>query len=116
MVLADPPIILRLRQVFFQMKSYAQLHPDTTSDKLTRGSWILQSIMEEVLDELSEVDELTMALWFAKFGRIVEWIGTGNYDILPDEVREFLAEQNGVTLTAREPEPEPEPEQLAIGA
>jgi hypothetical protein len=53
----------------------------------------MQSMFEEVLDELSVTDASTLGGWFEQFGKIIEWCGSGDDSILPDAVREALADQ-----------------------
>ena len=89
LALADPPVIRRLRMVFSQLADFTA---SAGNERTRKYSWLMQSIMEEVLDELADnqQDETRIALYFAYFGRMVEWCGSGDENILPPELRKWL--------------------------
>lgn len=74
-----------------QLAAYAQKGPQ---NKYSRYAWVMQSMFDEVMDELAEdTDPDQIAGWFEQFGRIVEWCGSGDDSILPPSVRQYLTGQ-----------------------
>jgi hypothetical protein len=50
-------------------------------------------MMEEVFEEMDNKDGAdadVMGRWFEQFGRVIQWTGSGNPDVLPDIIRDFL--------------------------
>jgi hypothetical protein len=75
-----------------QLSGYAQRGP---ASKYSRYAWVMQAMMDEVLDELGQdTDAEQIASWFEQFGKIVEWCGSGDDSILPDSVRRYLADSH----------------------
>lgn len=86
----EPPVVRRLRVVMNRLAAYAATGP---KNKYSRYAWVMQSMVDEVLDEIAaDADPDTIASWFGQFGRIIEWCGSGDDSILPDSVRKYLAE------------------------
>jgi len=54
--------------------------------------WVLDSILDEVLSELltDESNFDAMGDWLGDFGKVFEWVGTGDPDVLPPAVREYF--------------------------
>lgn len=78
-----------------QLSDYAKRGPES---KYSRYLWVMQSMFDEVLDELSDgTDDAVIASWFEQFGKIVEWCGSGNDSVLPPNVRGYLTEQLALT-------------------
>ncbi len=88
-----------LRIVMTQLSQFAGRNQGS---KYSRYAWVLQSMMDEILDELADVDSVTMGKWFVDFGKIVEWCGSGDETVLPDSVRAYLAENHPQELVAIE--------------
>jgi hypothetical protein len=62
---------------------------------MSKITWLLDGVMDEILDELAEQDETRTEIYFAYFGKVVEWVGSGDASVLPPELREWLmSEQN----------------------
>jgi hypothetical protein len=58
--------------------------------------WLMHAIMDEVLDELADGDDTRTALYFTYFGKIIDWVGTGNTDSLPDELKAWLVQEQNI--------------------
>jgi hypothetical protein len=88
-------VVARLRLVFTQLAEYVAKNG---SEKTQKSSWIMTSIMEEVLDTLADKDsdDTQTAIYFAYFGRLLEWVGSGNTDVLPDEMKKWLNETGNI--------------------
>ena len=99
LILAEPPVVRRLRIVMTQLSQFAGRNQGS---KYSRYAWVLQSMMDEILDELADIDSVTMGKWFVDFGKIVEWCGSGDETVLPDSVRAYLAENHPQELVAIE--------------
>jgi hypothetical protein len=72
-----------------QLTAAAQKGP---ADKFSRYAWILDSMMDEVIDEISDADDEKIGSWFEQFGKIIEWCGTGDTESLPPSLRKYLTE------------------------
>lgn len=65
-----------------------------TGTKYARYAWLLDSMMEEILDGgMADKSDLELSTWFEQFGKIIEWCGTGDDDILPESVKPYLAQK-----------------------
>lgn len=62
------------------------------ASKYQRYSWVIGSIMDEILDEMAESDASpeTIGVWFAQMGQVIQWCGSGDNSVLPLSVRKFL--------------------------
>lgn len=87
LVLAEPPHIARLRGVMESLMRYVQANSD--GSMLGRMAPILMSFAEEMADELGELDELTIRAYMYQIGEVISWIGHGDNDRLPDNVKPF---------------------------
>jgi hypothetical protein len=76
---------------------------------LGKMAFLFDTVAEELIDELAEYDDQTMQLYLAMVGQVISWIGHGNNEALPAELRPF-AEMIQPTPARPEAEPEPEPE------
>jgi hypothetical protein len=74
-----------------QLTTYAENSPSGRTDKYSRYAWVMQSMFDEVLDELQDTDGDTIGGWFEQFGKIIQWCGSGDDTVLPPGVREYLA-------------------------
>lgn len=91
------PVLGRLNIVLKQMSAFIKQQPQ---NKFSRYAWLLDEMMTEVLDEIASQGGDTSSLgdWFEQFGKIVEWCGSGDDSVLPDSVREYLANRQGNML------------------
>lgn len=53
---------------------------------------IMQSLTEELIDELDEKDEETVGIFMSRMGEIIAWIGHGDNERLPEELK-IMAEE-----------------------
>ena len=84
------PVVFRLRIVMKQLATAAQNGPNA---KYSRWAWVLDGMLDEILDELMPDDPEIVGQWFEQFAHIIEWCGSGNDDVLPDSVRPYLAQR-----------------------
>lgn len=59
---------------------------------LGKFAFLMQSLTDEVIEELEEQDEDVIAAYMERMGEIIAWIGHGDDERLPDILRPF-AEQ-----------------------
>lgn len=52
-------------------------------------AFLMTTISEEVADEMAEYDEMTIRLFMFQIGEVISWIGHGDNERLPDNVRAF---------------------------
>jgi hypothetical protein len=107
----EPPVIKRLKGVMWTLQNFVS---ENGSDGIGKMSFLFTTMADELADELTEYDETQMMFFLARIGQIIEWIGHGQSEMLPDDLRMF-AEGIQPTVTAPAPEPEPviQPEQLS---
>jgi hypothetical protein len=86
---ADTPVTRRLRIVVSQLTDFIQIKGDS---RYARYGWLLDTLMTEVLDEIADNGKGDEAIgeYFAQFGRVIEWCGSGDDSVLPESVRSFL--------------------------
>lgn len=92
----DNAVVIRLKNVFRQLHEYTTSTSQTgkAGDRLLKGSYILQAVMEEVFEELKDVDEPMMSQWFVNFGDIIRWVGSGDINDLPEQLRQFAQQDD----------------------
>jgi hypothetical protein len=59
---------------------------------LGKFAFLMQSLTEEVIEELEEQDEEVIGAYMERMGDIIAWIGHGDDERLPDILKSF-AEQ-----------------------
>jgi predicted house-cleaning noncanonical NTP pyrophosphatase (MazG superfamily) len=55
-------------------------------------STIIESLTEEVIEELNEKDDETLASFMDSMGEVIAWIGHGDNSRLPEQLRMFAEE------------------------
>jgi hypothetical protein len=96
----DPPVIRRLRIVLGQLAAFSAKNK---TSRYSRFSWVLDSMMDEVLSEIADNGDVdTMEEWMINFGKVVEWCGSGDVTILPEGIRDYLRENHPQELLAIE--------------
>jgi hypothetical protein len=85
----EPAVVTRLRVVMGRLAEYAKTGPN---NKYARYTWVMESMLDEILDEFGAQDDELIGAWFAQFGQIIAWCGSGDDDLLPDNVRPYLTE------------------------
>lgn len=95
---ADSPFVRRFRGVINELTGFVRdNHKD---DRLGRMAFVLSAIGDELSEELQDSDPDTMAAYWSMIGNVMEWIGTGDTEALPDFLQAFARKISG------EPEPE----------
>lgn len=57
-----------------------------------KRSWILKSVMDEILDTLTdELEEDEFARWLLFAADLMHWVATGDENDIPDELKEHVA-------------------------
>lgn len=96
----DPPVIRRLRIVLGQLMTFAA---SNRTGKYSKFAWVMDSMMDEVIGEITDNgDTASMEQWMVDFGKVVQWCGSGDDDLLPDGVREYLKSNYPTELVAIE--------------
>lgn len=83
------PVLIRLRMVIGTLHGFV-IQNDTGG--LSKFAFLMQSLTEEVIEELEEQDEEVIAAYMERMGDIIAWIGHGDDNRLPDILKPF-AEQ-----------------------
>jgi hypothetical protein len=102
LVVAEPPVIKRLKGVIWTLQTFVA---ENGSDGIGKMSFLFSTMADELADEMSEYDETQMMFFLARIGQIIEWVGHGQTDVLPDDLKPF-AESIQPTVTKARPEPE----------
>jgi hypothetical protein len=53
---------------------------------------IMQSLTDELIEELEEKDEAVIEVFMERMGEIIAWIGHGDINRLPDDLRAMAEE------------------------
>lgn len=85
---AKSAVISRLEFVINTLHQYIVENDD--SGAMSRFSFVTRAMIEEIGEELSERDEATMQRFMAQIGQIIAWIGHGDADQLPENLRDFV--------------------------
>jgi hypothetical protein len=116
LVVAEPPVIKRLKGVIWTLQNFVA---ENGSDGIGKMSFLFSTMADELADEMSEYDETQMMFFLARIGQIIEWVGHGQTDMLPEDLRAF-ADQIQPHNVQAEPvdetsaaQPEDEREQLS---
>jgi hypothetical protein len=59
------------------------------SASMARMGFLMTHLTNELADELSDLDEATIRVFLFQIGEVIAWIGHGDNDRLPDEIRSF---------------------------
>lgn len=87
---AKPAVIQRLEFVINTLHGFVEENDDTGT--MARFSFVARAMIEEISEELADRDEETLQAFMAQMGDIIAWIGHGDSERLPDNLRAF-AEQ-----------------------
>lgn len=60
------------------------------SGKYSRYAWILDAMLQEIFEEMTDATDETLAGYIEQFGRVFTWCGSGDDAILPPNIREYL--------------------------
>lgn len=87
LVRVEPGHIRRLKGVMRTLTGIIAESQD--AHPLGRMAFLMTTISEEVADEMAEYDEMTIRLFMFQIGEVISWIGHGDNERLPDNVRAF---------------------------
>lgn len=82
------PVALRLQAVMTSLNSFI-IENDEAG--LARFAFLMQSLTDEVIEELTERDEETVGLFMLQMGEVIAWIGHGDDSRLPEALQAFTA-------------------------
>lgn len=83
-----PPVIHRLEFVVNTMHEFIAKNDDT--GMMSRFSFVTKAMMEEVTAELEDRDEEALQGFMSQIGEVIAWIGHGDTNRLPENLREFV--------------------------
>lgn len=86
-----PAVIQRLEYVVNTLHQFIADNDD--SGTMARFSFITKAMIEEVGEELVERDEETLQAFMAQIGEVIAWVGHGNAEKLPENLRGFVGEE-----------------------
>jgi hypothetical protein len=92
LVLADPPVIKRLRAVLAELTTFVSRNG---GGKQKRVNFVIKHIVEDVVEELEGLPQEHMSAYFAQMGQVISWIGTGDDNALPPAIKEYLQARAG---------------------
>jgi tetrahydromethanopterin S-methyltransferase subunit A len=61
---------------------------------------IMKYMSRSIAEELEDVPQEAIGPYFEQIGKIVSWIGSGDDELLPDGLREYLSARMGTDLPA----------------
>jgi hypothetical protein len=103
----EAPTVKRLKAVMAEMQTFIA---KSGNGKQRRMNLIMKHMSRAVIEELEDIPQEHIGFYFAQFGEIVSWIGTGDDSSLPDGIREFLMARMGTLPPEAYEEAEPLPE------
>jgi hypothetical protein len=80
-------IAKRIKLVADELIDYASKKDDSP---FSSHMWFIKSIFSIFFEEMSAADDEKLGMWLTQFGVLMEWCSTGNNDLLPPEVAEYL--------------------------
>ena len=84
---SEPPVIHRLRSVVYALQKFVT---DNSSDPmLAHMAPLMTTFMDEIAEELGDRAEVDMSVYMSQIGLVIAWIGHGDNDSLPPELRVF---------------------------
>lgn len=88
LAVTKPPVIHRLEFVVNTMHEFIAKNDDT--GMMSRFSFVTKAMMEEVTAELEDRDEEALQGFMSQIGEVIAWIGHGDTNRLPENLREFV--------------------------
>lgn len=83
-----PAVIQRLEFVVNSLHSVVEANDD--SGTMARFSFIARAMIEEITSELEDRDEETLQHFMAQIGDVISWIGHGDVERVPANLKEFV--------------------------
>jgi hypothetical protein len=56
---------------------------------LAKFAFLMSALTDEVIEELTDTDEVIVGAYMERMGEVIAWIGHGDISRLPDEMRVF---------------------------
>lgn len=84
------PVVIRLQAVMSMLNGFVVNNSET--QQLSRYAFLMQSLTDEVIEELTDKDEATIGTFMEGMGEVIAWIGHGDNDRLPDPLKSFAEE------------------------
>ena len=78
--------IKRLRGVLLLLNNMAKTDKSSKYSNLT---FLMSTLADDMIEELTDFDELQVRLILFNMGEIISWLGHGDNERLPEGVREF---------------------------
>jgi hypothetical protein len=92
------PVIRRLRSCVGQLSGFVM---SNGTDHQRRMHRVLNIIIDESMDELAEMDEMSLAVFLHNMACITEWLATGDMGVLPEELIPFACHIEGVAMPVK---------------
>ena len=83
-------MVLRLQAVLGTLNSFVIANGSEVG--FANFGLIMQSLTDELIEELEDKDEATIKVFMERMGEIIAWIGHGDTDRLPDDIRAMAEE------------------------
>lgn len=83
------PVVIRLQAVMSMLNGFVVNNGEA---QLGRYAFLMQSLTDEVIEELTDKDEATIGTFMEGMGEVIAWIGHGDNDRLPDPLKSFAEE------------------------
>jgi hypothetical protein len=94
LVVVENPVITRMRSLVTEMIAFSSQAPG--SERVGRMSFILQSVVDEIMEELEDLDDIEQTRrYLAWCGLMLQWVATGQTDALPEQLRAFACKLTG---------------------
>ena len=85
LVLAEPPVITRLKGVMHTLRSYIEQNQDGSG--LGKMAFLMTTVTDELCYELEDLPPEMVQLYLAQIGEMIAWIGHGENERLPANIR-----------------------------
>lgn len=73
------------------MESLTRYVSGSPESNFHRMGFVLEGMVDELADELADLPADMLEKYFELVGSVLSWIGNGNADTLPEELRPFAA-------------------------
>lgn len=83
-----PAVIQRLEFVVTTLQGFIEENDE--SGMMARFAFVTRAMMDEVSEELQERDEETLQMFMYQIGEVIAWVGHGDMDRLPENLRQFV--------------------------
>lgn len=87
------PVIRRLRAIVTELSGFVI---QNGTDHQRRMQRILNIVIDESMDELAGMDEISLAAWMHNMACVIEWTATGDMSVLPPDLLPFACQVDGI--------------------